>query len=124
MDSPFMEHRWGTRVNMSVPAELRTAGGGSVPAALTNASISGAFVETRLKLPLMSRVSVHLCGTSEELLDAWVVRVEDQGMGLEWLDPGSDTVPALLSLRHDNVMPAGAGHTVQRDSVTWISLDR
>ncbi len=124
MDSPFMEHRWGTRVEMNVPAELKTTAGWSVAASVTNASISGAFVETREKLPLLSRVSVYLVGAAEELLDAWVVRLENTGMALEWLDPGSRTVPALLSLRHSSVMPASASHVMYPDSITWISVEQ
>jgi hypothetical protein len=99
VDSDFMEHRWGTRIDLDVPAELLTADGLSADAAVKNASLSGAFVETTAKLPLLSRVSVNLRAPKDERLDACVVRVEDDGLALEWLDPGSRLVPALLSMR-------------------------
>jgi hypothetical protein len=94
-----MEHRWGTRVDLDVPAELLTADGLSVDAAVKNASLSGAFVETNAKLPPLTRVSVNLPAPMDEWLDACVVRVENKGLALEWLDPGSRLLPTLLSLR-------------------------
>jgi hypothetical protein len=98
-NSEPMEHRWGTRVELDVPTELRTMDGRAEPGAVVNASVSGAFVQTGTKLPLLSRVSVTLPGT--EALDACVVRVEDGGVAVEWLDPGSRLVPTLLSLRRN-----------------------
>jgi hypothetical protein len=99
LNSNFMEHRWGTRVELDVPAELLTPDGASADAAIKNASLSGAFVETTAKLPLLSRVSLNLRAPMDEWLDACVVRVEDEGLALEWLDPGSRLVPALLAMR-------------------------
>jgi hypothetical protein len=99
VDSDFMEHRWGTRIDLDVPAELLTADGFSADAAVKNASLSGAFVETTAKLPLLSRVSLNLRAPRDEWLDACVVRVDEEGLALEWLDPGSRLVPALLSMR-------------------------
>jgi hypothetical protein len=99
VNSDFMEHRWGTRIELDVPVELLTTDGLSADAAVKNASLSGAFVETTAKLPLLSRVSVNLHAPKDEWLDACVVRVEDDGLALEWLDPGSRLVPALLSMR-------------------------
>jgi hypothetical protein len=101
-NTDFMEHRWGTRVELDVPAELLTADGVSANAAVKNASLSGAFVETSAKLPLLSRVAVNLHAPMDEWLDACVVRVEDDGLALEWLDPGSRLVPALLAMRRNS----------------------
>jgi hypothetical protein len=41
VDSEHMEHRWGTRVDLDVLAELRTADGRSAEGFLRNASVSG-----------------------------------------------------------------------------------
>jgi hypothetical protein len=98
-NSNFMEHRWGTRVELDVAAELLTPDGVPADAAVKNASLSGAFVETSAKLPLLSRVSLNIRAPMDEWLDACVVRVEDEGLALEWLDPGSRLVPALLAMR-------------------------
>lgn len=99
VDSEYMEHRWGTRVELDVPAELQAADGRSAKGLVRNASVSGAFVETGTRLPLLSRLTVNLLWRGGEGLDACVVRVEDRGMALEWLDPGSRLVPTLLSMR-------------------------
>ncbi len=96
----FMEHRWGTRVKLDVPVALRTANG-LANSWVRNASVSGAFVETNEKIPVHARVSVQLIARAGESLDALVVRVENTGVGLEWLDPGLRSVSALLSFRHD-----------------------
>jgi hypothetical protein len=102
VDTEHMEHRWGTRVDLDVPAELRTADGRSAEGFVRNASVSGAFVETGAKLPLLSRISVSVPARRDEPIDACVVRIEDRGLALEWLDPGSRMVPALLSMRRDS----------------------
>jgi hypothetical protein len=101
-DSDHMEHRWGIRVDLHVPAELRTADGNSTDGIVKNASVSGAFVETVTKLPLLSRIAVNLPARGGEGLDACVVRIEDRGLAVEWLDPGSRLVPTLLSMRWDS----------------------
>jgi hypothetical protein len=106
VDSDQMEHRWGTRVDLHVPAELRTAAGTSdrcsAEGIVRNASVSGAFVETGSTLPLLTRIFVSLPNRGGEGLDACVVRIDDRGLGVEWLDPGSRMVPALLSMRWDS----------------------
>lgn len=99
-NSDHMEHRWGTRVPLNVPAGIQAGDGRVSEACVRNASISGAFVESGTRLPLLSRVSVNLRGG--EMLDACIVRIDDRGMALEWLDPGSQLVPALLSMRLDS----------------------
>lgn len=95
----FMEHRWGTRVELDAPAEISTPAGFAASGYVRNASVSGAFVETRMKFPLLSRIAVHPLARNGEWLDAWVVRVESKGIAVEWLDPGLRTVSGLLSLR-------------------------
>lgn len=95
----FMEHRWGTRIELDAPAEISTPAGFAASGYVRNASVSGAFVETRMKFPLLSRIAVHPLARDGEWLDAWVVRVESKGIAVEWLDPGLRTVSGLLSLR-------------------------
>lgn len=101
----FMEHRWGTRFQMDVPAEITTPAGFAASGYVRNASVIGAFVETRMKFPLFSRVAVHALPREGEWLDAWVVRVEGSGIAIEWLDPGLRAVSGLLSLRIGGDMP-------------------
>lgn len=104
----FMEHRWGTRFQMDVPAEITTSAGFSASGYVRNASVSGAFVETRMKFPLFSRVAVHPVACDGEWLDAWVVRVEGNGIAIEWLDPGLRAISGLLAMRTGGDIADGA----------------
>lgn len=94
----FMEHRWGTRVSLEAPAKLMT-GDGLCEAVLRNASLSGAFVETSARPTLLSRVSVCPTSAGGQWLDGWVVRVENAGMAVEWLDPPLHAVAVVLALQ-------------------------
>lgn len=99
----FMEHRWGTRVDLKAPARLMT-GEGMCEAMLRNASLSGAFLETSARPTLLSRVSVRPTSPSGEWLDGWVVRIEPRGVAVEWLDPPLHSVAVLLAL-HESAAP-------------------
>jgi len=103
----FMEHRWGTRIQLDARAELWTAEGVSGFGVVRNASLSGAWIETKLKIGSLARVALQPMDRPGEWLDGCVVRVEPHGIAVEWLDPGLHAVSALLSLRHD--VPQSAG---------------
>jgi len=103
-----MEHRWGTRIDLDAPAEISTMDGFAASGSVRNASVSGAFVETRARFSLLSRIAVHPLAHPDEWLDACVVRVESRGIAIEWLDPGLRTVSGLLSLRR-GIVPQGGG---------------
>jgi hypothetical protein len=96
-----MEHRWGNRVTLDAPVQIRTTTGVSAAARVRNASISGAFVDTSVNLPLLGRVLLRPLSDSGEWLDACVVRVEPCGVAVEWLDPALHAVSALLALRRE-----------------------
>lgn len=100
-NADLMEHRWGIRVELGALVEIRTAEAWSATAVVRDASLSGAFIETESKPVALSRVSVRLITRTGEWLEACVVRVEDSGFAVEWLDPGMQAVAALLSLRRD-----------------------
>jgi hypothetical protein len=91
-----IEHRWGTRIPLAAAAELRTEYRASIDVTVDNASLSGAFVRTAARLPLLSCVFIHVHEGPDEWLEACVVRHDEVGMGLEWLDPGL-AVCALLT---------------------------
>mgnify|MGYP005811121831 CR=1 FL=1 len=94
----FIEHRWGSRRLLRESAELQTADGLSCRVCIENASLSGAFIETRLRLPLLSRVFVRPeSAEGGEWLGAFIVRTTDEGVGLEWLEPGLKPITMLLS---------------------------
>jgi len=101
----FVEHRWGSRTMLREDAELQTADGLSCPVCIGNASLSGAFIETRLRLPMLSRVFVRpKSAEGGEWLGAFIVRTTEDGVGLEWLEPGLKPISMLLSrsLRRSN----------------------
>src|SRR5690606_6181361 len=66
---------------------------------LRNASLSGAFLETAVRPSLLSRVSVRPAAPDGEWLDGWVVRIEERGLAVEWLDPPLHSVAVLLALQ-------------------------
>ncbi len=94
------EHRWGPRVHLDVPAAMRSVWCPEAEASVRNASLSGAFVETRERLPLLSRVAIRPLGYEASWMEASVTRVENDGIALEWLEPGSELALALASSRH------------------------
>jgi hypothetical protein len=103
-----IEHRWGTRIALDAPAELLTGEGHAIAVVVGNASLSGAFVKTPARLPILSCVAVHVLEGPTQWLEACVVRHEDAGMGLEWLDPGLRTLCGLLALRREINLDANA----------------
>lgn len=114
-----MEHRVGTRVKLDTRAELRAAGTVR-EAVVRNASLTGAFLESHVRLPLLSRVEIRTAGTGEEWLEACVIRIDGDGMGLEWLDSGVHTVQALLCPRRparEHPELATPGSSIQEDAL-------
>jgi hypothetical protein len=97
---PIMEHRWGERVPLSLPVRLELAGELLAHGRLRNASISGAFVTTDSKFPVLASLEVVLCmpaaPAGRVALPACVVRRADGGLGLEWRDMGCEAVVRML----------------------------
>jgi hypothetical protein len=95
----LMEHRWGTRIPLSIPAEIKAGDGRRGSATVRNASVSGAFLETDQKFPVLSRLCVRPLSRPEPGLDAHVVRAEPDGVAVEWSHPGAHPVSDLMPLR-------------------------
>lgn len=95
-----MEHRWGERVALRLPVRLELAGELLARGRLCNASISGGYVITDTKLPVLAAVDVVLASCQVPdgrlVLPACVVRRDERGLGLEWRDMASESVVALL----------------------------
>jgi hypothetical protein len=94
-----MEHRWGRRVRVDIDVQIladpASAGWGRV----RDISISGGFIETALKIPVLStlELTVPAAGrTAARILSAVVVRSDVDGVGVEWLDGESDVICALI----------------------------
>jgi hypothetical protein len=111
-----MEHRWGHRVPIDVPAWLVTsssAGAGT----LRDASISGGFIETSNSMPVGANLGVVvLVGSGIECraveLPACVMRVAPDGFAVEWRDMACPPVLALL-----RGASSGFDHLTTRDRV-------
>jgi hypothetical protein len=86
----YMEHRYGIRRPCKLRVSVSTGGGLSGMGRLRNISMSGAFLETPLRLALYAQLRVaalHGDGSSHVLeFPAVVVRHDAGGVGLEWGD--------------------------------------
>jgi hypothetical protein len=94
-----MEHRWGQRVTSDLPVRLKSWPYGIGSGRVCNFSISGAFIETRLRLPLLARVRIELPkhrSRSAQEVDCCVVRSAVGGIAVEWLDLAPAAVAALF----------------------------
>ena len=94
-----MEHRWGVRHLLDISVRLDDRPQLLTFARLKNASASGAYVETRVALPMLSRMWIELDWDRRDdsnRIAACVVRTEQDGVGLEWCDFAPRAVLALI----------------------------
>jgi hypothetical protein len=94
-----MEHRWGRRrpcrARVCITAGDNLAGDGQ----LRNVSMSGAFLETALPLALHAQIVVAVLrdGNHQALeFVATVVRLEQDGVGIEWQEAADGPVCRML----------------------------
>jgi len=107
-----MEHRFGHRVRTQLRVGIGVSSQSHSTGRLCNVSVSGAFVQTDLRLPSIGRVSVyfdeqHSHGSLKFALDAQLVRSTPEGLGLEWVDSEPAILLALLSALERSAAPAG-----------------
>jgi hypothetical protein len=92
----YMEHRYGVRRPCKLRVLVSTSGGMAGTGRLRNISMSGAFIETPLPLPMYAQLRVaalHGDGSSHLLeFPAVVVRHDADGVGVEW----GDATPARI----------------------------
>lgn len=121
----YMEHRWGTRVEMFTPADVATATGRSCKAVVRNASLSGAFLETLAHpyLPVLSRIVLKPRIPGADWIEACVVRTNVRGVGVEWMEPALRSVSTLLATRNES-LDFDHSPRLQRSPVRWQLLDR
>jgi hypothetical protein len=115
------EHRWGTRVVLDTPASLRRIYGLETAARLRDVSLSGAFVETTDRLPRFSRIAVRTLSSPSYWIEAWVVRDAADGIGIEWLEPGSHMVLEMMLTQRSAV--ADRRSLVSREDRPTPALD-
>jgi hypothetical protein len=95
-----MEHRWGQRMPRGLAVHL-TSAGASGAGVLRDASISGGFIETAVKLPPLAHVGVVVLvgmGAARRAVElpACVTRSTVEGLGVEWRDMACEPLLALL----------------------------
>lgn len=102
---------------MNRSVQLRTPRGPIGWGQLCNVSLSGAFVQTSVPIPALSRVQVIFAKEHPQepvRIDAQVVRRTAIGLGLEWSEFGAEEVKALMiSLERRGPLahpPAHVGH--------------
>lgn len=107
-----MEHRWGHRIAVDVPVRLVLSRGGIVWGRMRNVSMTGAFVQSTQTLPAGALVSIEPTSRSGAwpfvARSATVIRVCDEGTGLEWCEP----VDSPTLWKGGSIHPQGLG--VQR----------
>ena len=99
-DDCAMEHRLGTRVPTSLPVRIVRARAALAFGSMSNASLSGAYIETSTPLPPLARIAV-VCGPSSGRahcsgVPAYVTRVGRNGVGIEWLEFAPAMIRQLL----------------------------
>jgi hypothetical protein len=97
-----MEHRWGSRREISHAVRVRTQGGLVASGVLRNISVSGALLSTDAPLPLSGHLEIQLFAKSRVVRPfataaAHVVRACPEGFGIEWAELSP---PALRFLTH------------------------
>lgn len=94
-----MEHRWGERLPIEIPVQLRRLSGAVGAGTITNASGSGAFIRTSLPNPPLARIDILIDG---HCLAAFAVRNSAEGVGVEWCEWMPEIISALLLGAHDS----------------------
>lgn len=94
-----IEQRWGERVRVNAPMQVRIDDDILIGVSVRDASLSGAFLLMRMDLPVMSRLWVRPARGSGYWLAACVARADRDGLGIEWCEPGATTLDHLLALR-------------------------
>jgi hypothetical protein len=96
-----MEHRWGARIAVNIPIQVRVAHPYLVRSGrLKNLSLSGAFIATEAKLRVLSRIDIILISPlrprhTSPVIAAFVVRKLGLGHGIEWCDFSPIGIAAL-----------------------------
>ena len=111
-----MEHRWGERFPVELIVRLHSGSTTILDSRLTNASVSGALINTNIHLPVFSHVVVEFdvprrSGVSGHRVPAYVVRHAPEGLGLEWQEFAPRPIVNLLETTLRGSGPRGR-HTI------------
>jgi hypothetical protein len=96
----FMEHRWGRRIPCRARVRLSAGLGLGGAGRVRNISSSGAFIETPVVLAAGARVTLTVLGNESAAraieIAAIVVRLEPDGMGVEWCETAARPICAVV----------------------------
>ena len=111
-----MEHRWGERFPVELIVRLHSGSTTILESRLVNTSVSGALVNTDLRLPLFSHLVVEFdvarrSGVAGQRVPAYVVRHARNGLGLEWQELAPRPIVDLLETTLRGIGP-GSRHTL------------
>ena len=109
-----IEHRRGQRVAAAMWVRLSNSGAELGMGSITNASISGAFLETALQLPVNASITLEAVSSAGAAMEglkmaARVARIERHGVGIEWRVIATPEIVGLLT-GTDRSELAIAGH--------------
>lgn len=93
------DHRWGSRFPSGLVAEVRSEDGLQAEGVVRDVSLSGAYVETGMQVPLFSRMYVRPLSASSHWMPAYIVRTDENGVAVEWVQPGMAAIRSWLPLR-------------------------
>jgi hypothetical protein len=96
-----MEHRWGERIPVNIPIRLGAPLFSAKRGRLTNLSLSGAFIRTKVDIRVLSRLHVvfelpRRPKKDAVTLMAFVARKSDEGIGIEWCEFAPRAVGELI----------------------------
>jgi hypothetical protein len=98
--SERLEHRWGERVRVNIPVRASTRASEEVAGCLKNLSLSGALVQTDCEFGLHTLIAVRIDLSPPEsraaLLNAYVSRELNGGVGIEWCEFAPNIVKDLI----------------------------
>jgi hypothetical protein len=97
-----VEQRRGQRVAATMWVRLSSSGTEIGMGSLVNVSASGAYLETKIQLPVHASITLESTASSAPALEglklsARVARIDDRGMGIEWRVLATPRILALLT---------------------------
>ena len=99
-----MEHRWGHRREINGFVQLQMRNGLKGFGRIRDVSISGAWITTKQPATLLSYVQVGFTAMRRgrktvARIEGLIVRIANQGFGIEWCEFGHPAVLAILLAR-------------------------
>lgn len=97
-----MDHRFGRRYECGTLVRLAANGGIAGQGRMRDVSLSGAFVETALDLPLFAQVTLFRTTPANRVLEmrGSVVRRDAAGYGVEWCETPPGAICQVFGCPH------------------------